>query len=107
MLRKPLTVLELEAGCELHLTLTEQRAVSTRGRAKWRVESQSASRQVVKRAVHTRNLRAIEHVEAFNQEFELQSFSQAEPARESRVDVPNVRLLEEVARHEREAGRTA
>src|SRR6185369_17951070 len=90
-----------------HLTLTEQRAVSAGGHAKRRIESQSASRQVVERAVHTGDLRAIEHVETFDQEFELHGFSQAEPARESRVDIPDVRLLEEVAGNEREAGRTA
>src|SRR5215212_5224043 len=63
--------LELEASCELHLTLTEQRAVGAGSRAEWCVEGQSASRQVVDGAVDGRHLRAIEDVKAFNEDFKL------------------------------------
>ena len=52
----------------------------------------------VNRAVNTRNLRAVEEIERLAQNLELRSFGNLEPARKAQVNVPDVRLLEGVAR---------
>src|ERR1051325_5976270 len=82
--------LELEAGCELHLTLTEQRAVSA-GDVKERigpgaVEGQRRSGLVVNRWINNRHLRAVENVEAFHQKLQLHTLSNAEASRKPRIN---------------------
>src|SRR5215218_8648679 len=101
--------LELEAGSELHLTLTEQRAVST-GYIKERVgshsvEGQRVTRLVIDSWVDVSDLGTVENVESFSQQFELDTFSQAESSRKPCIDVPNVWLLEEITWHQRKARR--
>ena len=111
MRRKPLLVLlELQSSSKLHLALAEQRAVSA-GDVKERigshaVEGQRGPRLVIDSRVDVRNLRAVEHVEAFSEHFELNRLSQAKTSRKPRVQIPNVRLLKEVAWHQCEARRT-
>ena len=101
--------LELEASGKLNLALTEQCAVSA-GDVKERirshpVEGQRRARLVIDSRVDVRDLRAVEHVEALSQQFELDTLSQTESSRNPSVEVPNVRLFEEVARHHRKARR--
>src|ERR1051325_6987042 len=95
--------LELEAGGELHLALAEERAVCA-GDVEERIGSDAVERQrrtgqVGNRSVNHRHLGAVEDVETFRQHFQLHLLSETEASRKSRVNVPNVRLLEEVSRH--------
>src|SRR6185503_10696513 len=73
-------------------------AVSRGGREERAVSGQRCTRKVVHRAVNTRNLSAVEEIERFAQNFQLRSFGNLEPSRNAQVNVPNVRLLEVVAR---------
>src|SRR2546423_14210748 len=102
--------LELEAHAELNLTLAEERAVragdgvEAAGAA---VEGQSRTGYGVERLVDCGDLRAVEEVEALGQHLDVRALCDLEAAREARIEVPDFRLLEEVARDEREARRAA
>ncbi len=98
--------LKLEPSGKLNLALTEQRAVSAGNDAERRVKRQGRAGEVVKRTVHARDLRTVEQVEGLCQHFQLGPFSDAKPTRETHVEIPDVRLLEEVARGKREAVRS-
>src|SRR6185503_1265453 len=91
---------ELKPSGELNLTLTEERAVRTGNSSESGVEVQRATRNVVKRRVDVGPLCPVENVKAFSQQFEPRAFRNIETSRESCVDVPDIRLLEEVARYQ-------
>src|SRR5215213_3257422 len=99
--------LELEARAELNLTLAEERAVRRGRRTEGRVKCQRVAREVVEGRVDARDLRAVEEVEALGQYLEVHALLDLEAAREAHVEVPDFRLLEEVARRAREARRAA
>ncbi len=76
--------LELETSGKLYLTLAEQCAVSA-GDVKERigshaVEGQRRARLVINSRVDVRDLRAVEHVEAFHEEFDIRTFCNRKPA---------------------------
>ena len=109
------SALELKANCQLDLTLPEERAVSSSGDAEYRIfrqtlrEARGATRsgEVIQGGVYASDLRAVEEVEGFRQNLQPRSFGNVEPSRKAHVNVPNVRLLEEVARQETRSGGAA
>ena len=101
--------LELEARGQLHLTLTEECAISagnTLETARTAVEIQERSRGCqragsvdrVDTGVNGRYQRSVEDIEAFNEELDFGFLGDAKSARYSHVRIPNLWLLEEAAR---------
>lgn len=84
------------------MPLTEQRAIGAGCDEERLIKRQSRAGKVVQRAIDIRHLSAIEHVETFGQQLEFCSFGNSEASRNTHVEVPDVRLLEEVPWHERE-----
>ena len=96
-------LLELEASRKLNLTLTEERTVSTGRGTERRIVGQRSARQVVERSINSGHLGSIKPVESFRKYFQLHSFVQAKAPRKPAIEIPNIRLLEEIARQNGEA----
>ena len=101
---RAMVLLELEAGSKLNLTLTEERAIRTGRSAERRIKCQSRSRQVIERGINSGHLSSIEPVEALSKHFHLHPFRQTKAAGKPGIEIPDVRLLEEVTR---EKGKTS
>ena len=100
------SALEFEANCQLDLTLSEESAVSASHASEWRIGHQTLreagratrSSEVIQRGVYESDLSTVEEVERFRQNLKPRSFGNIEPAREAHVQIPNLWLLEGVAR---------
>ena len=69
-----------------------------------RVGRRSSGAYRVDTRAHRRNLGPIEEVKAFCKQFQLHVLSKTEASRDTHVQVPDIRLLEEIAGHQRETG---
>src|SRR5712692_3889388 len=111
--------LELEAHGQLHLPLAEQRAVgagygakavSATAKVQKRARSSRTRRATsnrIKRGANAGNLRPVEEVKGFCQNFDFRLLADAEATREPQVEVLDRRLLEEVAWRQCKARRAA
>ena len=100
--------LEFKSDCQLHLPFAEQGAVRAGCLAKRSVGDQTRSqsagaarrrgREVIERAVNSGDLRAIQEVKGFSEDFDLCLFTDREASGNAQVEVLNRRSLEEVTR---------
>src|SRR5688500_2768327 len=102
------SALEFKANCQLDLTLPEERAVSASGYSEYRIFRQTlreargatSSGEVIQGGVYASDLSSVEEVKGFRQNLKPRSFGNVEPARQAHVQIPNLWLLEGVARQE-------
>src|SRR5687768_455150 len=100
------SALEFKANCQLDLTFSEERAVSSSDDTERRIFHQTLretgratrSGKVIQVGVHAGDLGSVEQVKGFRQNLQPGSLSNVEPAREAHVQIPDLRLFEGVAR---------
>ena len=109
LLETALLCLELEASRKLDLALTVERAAGCVDRSEVGGQRQRwiliGSTGCVDRRVQPGNLGSIEHVEAFNQEFQGRRFRELEATRNAHVKIHDLGEPESVAGYQIESGR--
>jgi len=109
--------LKLDSSSQLNLPLTEEGTISAgstlviaRSGIRRQIEDQTLGRagraacggEVVNSSAHGGNLRAVEEVEALGEQLQFDPLGQSKPTRDTHIQVPNIRLFEEVSRQLRE-----